>query len=72
MCDQLLIKYWATLAGYAVMWIPILLNKDPNKTSGELTRDYARVSRYLQNVSAAVGELGSPRPSLLPLFARLT
>merc|ERR1712137_580625 len=57
LCDQLLIKYWATIAGYFVMWIPILLNNDPNKSSGELTRDYARVSRYLQNVSAAVGEL---------------
>ena len=34
-----------------------MLNNDPNKTSSELTKDYARVSRYLQNVSAAVGEL---------------
>ena len=57
MGDQLLIKYWATIAGYFVMWIPLLLNNDPEKTSSELTKDYARVSRYLQNVSAAVGEL---------------
>ena len=56
--DQVLIKYWATIAGYFVMWIPILLNSNPEKTTGELTRDYARVSRYLQNVSGAVGELG--------------
>jgi ABC-type uncharacterized transport system fused permease/ATPase subunit len=55
--DQLFIKYWATIAGYAVMWMPILLNTNPNKSASELTRDYARVSRYLQNVSQAVGEL---------------
>jgi len=56
-CDQLFIKYWATLAGYGVMWIPIYLDKDGKKTTSELTRDYARVSRYLQNVSTAVGDL---------------
>ena len=55
--DQLLIKYWATIAGYFVMWIPILMGSNPDKSTSELTRDYARVSRYLQNVSSAVGEL---------------
>jgi len=55
--DQMLIKYWATIAGYFVMWIPIVLGNNPDKSTSELTRDYARVSRYLQNVSAAVGEL---------------
>ena len=39
------------------MWIPIYLDKDGKKTTSELTRDYARVSRYLQNVSTAVGDL---------------
>ena len=55
------------------MWIPILLNSNPEKTTGELTRDYARVSRYLQNVSGAVGELGNPSISLylLALFSSL-
>lgn len=57
MGDQLFIKYWATIAGYFVMWIPIMLKKNTDKGKSELTRDFARVSRYLQNVSAAVGEL---------------
>lgn len=39
------------------MWIPIVMGSNPDKSASELTRDYARVSRYLQNVSAAVGEL---------------
>eukprot|EP01095_Lingulamoeba_sp_RSL-Kostka_P002036 TRINITY_DN128_c0_g1_i1.p1 TRINITY_DN128_c0_g1~~TRINITY_DN128_c0_g1_i1.p1 ORF type:complete len:757 (-),score=284.55 TRINITY_DN128_c0_g1_i1:234-2504(-) len=56
-CDQLFIKYWATLAGYFVMWIPIWINSDPNKTTSDLTRDYARISRYLANVANAVGDL---------------
>lgn len=55
-CDQLLLKYWATLAGYIVMWIPIL-TKSGSSSAEMLSRDYARVSRYLSNVSQAVGDL---------------
>lgn len=56
-CDQLLIKYWATIAGYMVMWIPILIGRDGSKSTKELTRDQALISRYLSNVSLAVGDL---------------
>ena len=55
--DQLLIKYWATIAGYFVMWVPIILNVGGEKSVADLTRDYARISRYLENLSNAVGQL---------------
>eukprot|EP01094_Clydonella_sp_ATCC50884_P010208 TRINITY_DN1978_c0_g1_i1.p1 TRINITY_DN1978_c0_g1~~TRINITY_DN1978_c0_g1_i1.p1 ORF type:complete len:348 (+),score=133.45 TRINITY_DN1978_c0_g1_i1:1886-2929(+) len=38
------------------MWVPILLNPSDKSTS-ELTRDYVRVSRYLENLASAVGNL---------------
>jgi ABC-type uncharacterized transport system fused permease/ATPase subunit len=55
--DQLLIKYWATIAGYFVMWVPIIVNVGSDKSVADLTRDYARISRYLENLSNAVGQL---------------
>lgn len=57
--DQLLVKYWASMAGYLSMFLPVLLNFSgtDSKTTLDLTRDYATNGRYLANVADAVGQL---------------
>jgi len=57
--DQLLVKYWASMAGYLSMFLPVILNfaASQNKSTLDLTRDYATNGRYLANVADAVGQL---------------
>ena len=57
--DQLLVKYWASMAGYLSMFLPVILNfgTSQKKTTLDLTREYATNGRYLANVADAVGQL---------------
>lgn len=60
--DGLLMKYWATIVGYAVMASPMLLSTSTamitaGKSATELTNDYIRNSSYLMGLAAAVGQL---------------
>lgn len=58
--DGLLIKYWATIVGYAVMASPMIFglqDKLAGKDSGALTADYIRNTSYLMGLSAAIGQL---------------
>lgn len=52
-------KYWASMAGYLSMFLPVLLNFSGTgvKSTLDLTRDYATNGRYLANVADAVGQL---------------
>jgi len=57
--DGLLVKYWASIAGYCVLAAPMVFNvkNAAFKTAEENTRDYIRNSQYLQQLSTAVGQL---------------
>lgn len=57
--DGLLVKYYASIAGYFVLLSPLVLNLEQmrGKNSEELTRDYIRNSQFLSNLSTAVSEL---------------
>jgi ATP-binding cassette subfamily D (ALD) protein 3 len=57
--DQLLIKYYASIAGYVTLTAPLVFNINDSRrlTSQELTRDYIRNSQYLGNLSTAVSDL---------------
>lgn len=75
--DGLLVKYWASIAGYGVLSAPLIFNlKDARqKSSAVLTRDYIRNSQYLGKLSAAVGDLvlvGNKLTSIAGYTARVT
>jgi len=57
--DGLLMKYWASIVGYAVMASPMLFGTAANsgKSATELTNDYIRNSSYLMGLATAVGQL---------------
>ena len=57
--DGLLVKYWASIAGYCVVLIPFLMDLPHvrNKASEEITRDYILNTQYLMALSQAVGQL---------------
>jgi len=55
--DGLLMKYWASIVGYAVMASPMIFNMNTGRTATELTNDYIRNSSYLMGLAAAVGQL---------------
>ncbi len=57
--DEFLVKYWATIAGYATMSVPMFMNSDrmAAKSDAEMTRDYALLGRYLGNLADAIGQL---------------
>eukprot|EP01117_Protostelium_nocturnum_P003830 TRINITY_DN15096_c0_g1_i1.p1 TRINITY_DN15096_c0_g1~~TRINITY_DN15096_c0_g1_i1.p1 ORF type:complete len:720 (-),score=275.12 TRINITY_DN15096_c0_g1_i1:65-2224(-) len=57
--DGLLMKYWASIVGYAVMASPMLFGtaNSSGKSATELTNDYIRNSSYLMGLAAAVGQL---------------
>eukprot|EP01012_Entosiphon_sulcatum_P020984 TRINITY_DN2580_c0_g1_i1.p1 TRINITY_DN2580_c0_g1~~TRINITY_DN2580_c0_g1_i1.p1 ORF type:complete len:727 (-),score=112.11 TRINITY_DN2580_c0_g1_i1:15-2195(-) len=57
--DGLLVKYWASLAGYFVVASPFLLNLEHSRdqTTEQITRDYILNTQYLQGLSLAVGQL---------------
>lgn len=57
--DGLLVKYWASLAGYFVVASPFLLNlpHTHNQTTEQITRDYILNTQYLTGLSLAVGQL---------------
>lgn len=54
-----MVKYYASVAGYAVLASPMLFGNaaQQGKTTSELTRDYIRNSQYLGNLAGAVGDL---------------
>lgn len=57
--DGLLVKYYATIAGYLVLLTPFIFRPVDGTiaTTSELTRDYIRNSQYLGQLSTAVGQL---------------
>jgi len=57
--DGLLVKYWATIAGYAALSAPFIFNFATvrDKPPEILTREYIRNSQYLNKLSSAVGDL---------------
>jgi ATP-binding cassette, subfamily D (ALD), member 3 len=58
--DGLLIKYWATIVGYAVMASPMIFgleDKIAGKDSGALTADYIRNTSYLMGLAASIGQI---------------
>mmetsp|Transcript_7660 Transcript_7660/g.28701 ORF Transcript_7660/g.28701 Transcript_7660/m.28701 type:complete len:715 (-) Transcript_7660:99-2243(-) len=56
--DNVLVKYFASIAGYLTMIIPMMRNARGlgEKSVDEMTRDYILTSQYLGNLSGAVGE----------------
>eukprot|EP00817_Percolomonadidae_sp_ATCC50343_P000501 CAMPEP_0117424876 /NCGR_PEP_ID=MMETSP0758-20121206/5232_1 /TAXON_ID=63605 /ORGANISM="Percolomonas cosmopolitus, Strain AE-1 (ATCC 50343)" /LENGTH=524 /DNA_ID=CAMNT_0005208967 /DNA_START=250 /DNA_END=1821 /DNA_ORIENTATION=- len=58
-CDNLIVKYWASIAGYGTMMAPMFfgISKYAGKSTQEMTRDYILTSRYLGGLADAVGEL---------------
>eukprot|EP01114_Cavostelium_apophysatum_P013429 TRINITY_DN3254_c0_g1_i1.p1 TRINITY_DN3254_c0_g1~~TRINITY_DN3254_c0_g1_i1.p1 ORF type:complete len:733 (+),score=209.45 TRINITY_DN3254_c0_g1_i1:91-2289(+) len=57
--DGLLVKYWASIIGYAVMASPLILGtKRAGVTDATiLTNDYIRNSSYLMGLATAVGQI---------------
>lgn len=57
--DGLLVKYYASIAGYLTLLSPFVFNVEGHrdKATSDLTRDYIRNSQYLGNLSTAVGQL---------------
>lgn len=55
--DGLLVKYYASIAGYCTLLSPFIFNKNEGATTSELTKDYIRNSQYLGQLSTAVGQL---------------
>jgi len=57
--DGLLVKYYASIAGYCTLLAPFIFSKDGAKglSTAELTKDYIRNSQYLGQLSTAVGQL---------------
>jgi ABC-type uncharacterized transport system fused permease/ATPase subunit len=57
--DEFLVKYWATIAGYATMSVPMFMNADlmEKKSATEMTRDYALLGRYLGALADSIGQL---------------
>lgn len=56
--DNVLVKYFASIAGYMTMIIPMMRNVRGlgQKSVDEMTRDYILTSQYLGSLSNAVGE----------------
>jgi len=55
--DGLLVKYYASIAGYCTLLSPFIFAKNTGSTTAELTRDYIRNSQYLGQLSTAVAAL---------------
>jgi ABC-type uncharacterized transport system fused permease/ATPase subunit len=57
--DGLLVKYWASIAGYATLSAPLIWNikGSREKDAQILTRDYIRNSQFLGKLTEAVGDL---------------
>lgn len=55
--DNLLVKYWATIAGYLAIFAPIISGQSSGKSAMQLTEDYARNTRYLSNLADAISSL---------------
>jgi hypothetical protein len=57
--DGLLVKYWASIAGYSVLAAPFIFNVKgaASKSTDENTRDYIKNSQYLSQLAQAVGQL---------------
>jgi len=55
--DNLLVKYWATIAGYFAIFAPIISGQSKDKSAMQLTEDYARNTRYLTNLADAISSL---------------
>eukprot|EP01125_Pyxidicula_operculata_P006519 TRINITY_DN2250_c0_g1_i1.p1 TRINITY_DN2250_c0_g1~~TRINITY_DN2250_c0_g1_i1.p1 ORF type:complete len:705 (-),score=132.60 TRINITY_DN2250_c0_g1_i1:110-2224(-) len=53
--DNIIVKYWATLAGYAAIFTPILVGAFEKKDVTELTEYYSKNMRYLTNLADAIG-----------------
>jgi len=75
--DGLLVKYWASIAGYGTLSAPLIFNLRGarEKSSAILTRDYIRNSQYLGKLSTAVGDLvlvGNKLTSIAGYTARVT
>ena len=45
--DGLLVKYYASIAGYCTLLSPFIFNKNKGASTSELTKDYIRNSQYL-------------------------
>lgn len=56
--DNVLVKYFASIAGYLTLILPMMWNVRGlgDKPVDEMTRDYILTSQYLGNLSTAVGE----------------
>jgi len=75
--DGLLVKYWASIAGYGTLSAPLIFNTKGarSKSSAVLTRDYIRNSQYLGKLSKAVGDLvlvGNKLTSIAGYTARVS
>lgn len=75
--DGLLVKYWASIAGYGTLSAPLIFNLKGarEKSSAILTRDYIRNSQYLGKLSTAVGDLvlvGNKLTSIAGYTSRVT
>jgi len=57
--DEFLVKYWATIAGYATMSVPMFVNGEltAQKSATDMTRDYALLGRYLGALADSIGQL---------------
>ena len=56
--DNLLVKYYATVAGYMVQFAPILFSGLAiEKSTAEMSRDYARLNRYIGLLADAIGQI---------------
>uniref|UniRef100_A0A6B2L035 ABC transporter domain-containing protein n=1 Tax=Arcella intermedia TaxID=1963864 RepID=A0A6B2L035_9EUKA len=55
--DNVVVKYWATLAGYIAIFSPLLFGQFEKKSATELAEDYARNTRYLTSLSQAIGSI---------------
>jgi len=57
--DQMLVKYWASIAGYVAVSMPFLLQlpHTATQTTADITRDYVSTSLYIGALGGAIGDL---------------
>lgn len=59
LADEFLVKYWATMAGYSAISVPLFLDGtlSQGKSDSEMTYEFTLYSRYLQNLSDSIAAL---------------
>lgn len=55
--DEFLVKYGASITGYAILALPVLEGRVRNLDAGDLTNEYVRNRQLLINLAKGIAQL---------------